>query len=74
MTCVRFANAMNNAKIITTSNSDNSNIAKTGAQHRQIMKTITHEMLTFKPMVKIPLAQNYAFFTVITFSSINIFT
>ena len=39
---------MNNAAIINTFNSDNTNIANTKTQHQQIMATIIHRFLKFK--------------------------
>ena len=41
--------------------------------HRQIMATITHKILKFKPMIKKPATTNNTFFIAITFSNINSF-
>ena len=59
MICVKFANVMNNATIINTFNSDNSNITKTQQSH--IMATITNGIWRFKLMIKIPMLTNYRF-------------
>ena len=50
---------MNNATIINTFNSDNSNITK--IQHSHIMATITNGIWRFKSMIKIPILTNYRF-------------
>ena len=46
----------------------------TKTQHRQIMATITHKILKFKPMIKKPVTTNNTFFIATTFSNINSFT
>ena len=74
MNCIRFANTINNTKIVNTFNNDNSNIANIKTQRQQIMTTITEKFLKFKLMIKIPIVANYTFFTVITFSQSNSFT
>ena len=70
----RFANDMNNTTIINTFNIDNSNIANINSQHRQLMTTITYEILNFEPMIKKPIVTNYTFFPAVTFININSFT
>ena len=72
--CLMFVNAMNNATIINTFNSFNSNIAKTKIHNCQIMTAITNRILKFEPMIKIPILTNYTLFTIINFSRINSFT
>ena len=71
MTCIKFANGMNSTTIISTFNSDNSNIAKIKTQ---IMTTITKGILEFKPMTETPIQTNYTFFTVFAFVKINSFS
>ena len=70
----RFANDMNNTTTINTFNIDNSNIANINSQHRQVMTTITYEILNFEPMIKKPIVANYTFFPAVTFININSFT
>ena len=71
MNCSRFANVMNNTTISSSFNSDNSNIANSKTQHRQIITTITYRILKFEPLIKKPIVTNYTFCTVITTASIN---
>ena len=58
--------------IINTFISDSSIIAKIKIQHRQIVTTISNQILRFKPMAEIPIMTNHIFITVITFR--NVFT
>ena len=74
MNCIRFANTINNTKIVNTFNNDNSNIANIETQRQQIITTITEKFLKFRLMIKIPIVANYTFLTVITFSQSNSFT
>ena len=53
---------------------DDRNMANIKTQHHQIVTTITNRFLKMKPMVKVPVMANNAFFTAITFSKIGFFT
>ena len=66
MNFIIFCSVMNITKINITLNSDNSNIAKTRTQHRQIMATITNGVFKFYPIIKISIVANHLIFTVIT--------
>ena len=56
---------MNNTKIINTSNSDHSDIAKIKTQHHQIVRTILNKMSIFEPISKIPIIADNTFFTLL---------
>ena len=70
MHCFRLANVVNNATIINTINSNNSNIAKIKTQHHEIMPTVANGILKFEPIIKKPIVTSYKFLNVITFSNI----
>ena len=74
MGCFGVADVTNNAMIINTFNSDNSNSAKIKTQNCQIMTTITNRILKFKPMIGMTIVTNYTFLIVLTFSNIISFT
>ena len=64
---------MNNATIITNFNGDNSNIAKSKTNHRQIRTNITYGILKSKLMIKKPIQlKNYTFFYSLLFIFRNI--
>ena len=64
---------MNNATIITNFNGDNSSIAKSKTNHRQIRINITYGILKSKPMIKKPIQlKNYTFFYSLLFIFRNI--
>ena len=65
---------MNYTAISNTFNSDNTNITNIKTLRRKIMTTITNRILKLKPMIKKPIVADNIFFTVITFSRINLFT
>ena len=62
MICFRFANVNDNTTIINSFNGNNSNIANTNTQCRQIMTIITKGILKFEPMIKKLILTNHKFF------------
>ena len=73
MNCFRFANVMNNTKLMNFFNSDKIHIANIKTQHSQIITTITNIVSTFEHRIKKIIVANHKLFTVITFSRINSF-
>ena len=51
MNCFRFGNFMNNATVVKTFNSNNSNITYIMTQLCQILATITYRIMKFEPMI-----------------------